>query len=89
MITKFKLYESFNRQLKIGDYVVIGEDIDAVYDNFKIGKDEIGQFYTISGGHYWFNFNNKKISLKPEKIMFWSENKDELEMNLKIKKYNL
>ena len=83
-----KTYESFNRKLKIGDYVVIGEDMNAVYKGFKIDAFEIGQLYDITP-HYWFNFNGKKISLKPEQILYWSESKEELESNIASNKYNI
>jgi hypothetical protein len=89
MITNFKIFESLNRQLKIGDYVVTGKDMYATYQNFTIKAFDIGQLYNITPPYYWFNFNGNKISLKPEEILYWSENKEELETIIAANKYNI
>ena len=89
MITKFKIYESLNRKLKIGDYVVTGEEIIGAYDNTHILPYEIGQLTSIVSTHYWFNFKCGEVCLKPERILYWSENKAELEAELSSKKFNL
>lgn len=84
-----KLYESFNRKLKIGDYVVTGQKIDASYQRLTIDEYEIGQLENIVSGHYWFRFHGEQICLGSDQILYWSESKEELETILTSKKYNL
>lgn len=90
-IKNFKEYESLNRLLKVGDYIILKEDIQKKYrdedivKSILITKTDIGKFL---GGN-WFLFNGLKIYIDMNDIKYWSENKEELEQYLTTKKYNL
>jgi len=88
MIIKFKLFESINRRLKIGDFITTDKNHTNSY--VKVKPYEIGKLYNISGGdHYWFSYDGGKICIDIEDILLWSENKEELELMINTQKYNI
>jgi len=90
MITRFKIFENINGNPKVGDYVsfesygdVIIAKITDINNNFDIYNEDDNPFpYTVE----WESYGD---SICPDAIIEWSENKEELELKLQAKKYNL
>jgi hypothetical protein len=108
MITKFKIFESVNEdEPKIGDWVLCySEDISDDTKTFL--ETTIGQLVKITKDkkytHYEVEYRNKKYTDESfnkntftlshiMKILYWSENRKELEKKLEIlrtaNKYNI
>jgi len=87
MITKFKIFEN-NNLPKEGDYVIFN-----FWKELTIGK--ITELRDPSYTYRYFVqefdkiYNNSGTSLSITEIIEWSENKEELELKLQAKKYNL
>jgi hypothetical protein len=99
MIISFKIFEN-NKEPQIGDYVVcnIIDNFDADFQNFikyNIGKiiDYVGVYYCEYENipekiDKFFDGTNFITALSNE-IIFYSENKKDVETYLKAKKYNI
>jgi hypothetical protein len=89
MITKFKIYETINsEEPQIGDYVLMNyfeNDIGQIVDIVKAGLGMI----TIN--KYVINFDNAglKTNFIKNHIKYWSSNREDLELILNARKYNL
>jgi len=102
MITQFKIFEVLQSELEVGDYVlmrssvhsivefinntigkIIGFDYDK-YNNIKVTYDNIPEDLRT----YWFNNTNDR-DFNINQVVEFSKNKEELELKLAAKKYNL
>ena len=102
MITKFKIYELMNEistgEPEIGDYVIINwgytidfNDVQKLRDHIE---NNIGKIIDYGFATYYVKYKNlprenKIIQISKDYIKHWSKNKEELELILATKKYNL
>jgi len=105
MITNFKLYEKLNDNgaPNIGDYVICSDHENNNHDNFF--KNKIGKILNINYDKIYthaITYDNipdrlydniikgkRTIGVKRNNIIYWSENKEELEQMLQANKFNL
>ena len=99
-----KTFESINKDKpEVGDYVICDSTIDdyVICDstNFvslrELVQNSIGKITIIKSVFFWDEFYIEygdligDIMFVEEEILFWSKNKEELELILTTKKYNL
>ena len=87
MITKFKKFETINQMYKKGDYAITTFFVGGTFQHVIVQIKEIRNdtLFLVRK----LDDNTKNYLLNPYQIEFWSENKEELEMYLDSKKYNL
>jgi hypothetical protein len=100
MITNFKIFENISKLPKVGDYVIINNNFFP-YDNsiiFKIeniekehgGESLVYTFTTVEVGEKERDLlSNTFRTYRNYKFDCWSDNKEELEIYINAKKYNL
>lgn len=92
MITKFKIFESVSVPYKVGDYALIKiNSKGTLYNNILcqiVGENEYdGELFIKILDK---NFDSKiKVRINIYQLICWSDNKEELEMFIDMKKYNL
>jgi len=90
MITKFKIFENINENPKVGDYVIfesygsmIIARIVSIDNYFDINDEDNNPFpYAVE----WESYGD---SISPDAIIEWFSDKEELEVILQSKKYNI
>lgn len=81
-----KTFENIYRPYQEGDYVIINSN------RSEHLRSEVGQIIQIANHKIMIEYpNSTKLPLVvyDSEIMYWSENKEELEILLASKKYNL
>jgi hypothetical protein len=90
MITKFKIFESINKPMKVDDYVIVKCSIKGEIQNIIMQIVEI-----IDTGIHKGVIRARKLNeginffVQPYQIQCWSEDLEDLEVLLKAEKYNL
>lgn len=86
MITNFKIFESINEPFKVGDYAIIPIRINNIVDLHIVKILKIIDYDEIK---YKKDNDNTIYITYTRNIKYWSESKEELEIKLSSKKYNL
>jgi len=105
MIKIFKLFETYKRKPKKGDYVICSYKEDKKVDVFI--SNNIGKIINDDYDNAWYNYlveydnptihmkinytpvNTNSMIFSEEEIVHWSKNKKELEMILTTNKFNI
>ena len=77
-----RTYESLSKPPKVGDYVLID------YKTLS-NKNIIGQIDDISRNYYYIQFVDEYSKYTLNDLEFWSDNKEDLEILVNAKRYNV
>ena len=77
-----RTYESLSKPPKVGDYVLID------YKTLS-NKNIIGQIDDISSNYYYIQFVDEYSKYTLNDLEFWSDNKEDLEILVNAKRYNV
>ena len=95
MITEFKIYESLNdEEPKVGDYVIcrteFNNDLNLFLDN-NIGEIIAIDFDFYESYQIYFNDIPESVSIpfSRDNIIYWTNDKYELELKLQANKFNI
>ena len=95
MITEFKIFESINEgKPRKDDYVIIKIN-DIIYEIGKIINYKKNSIYPYlvefdeNFDYYQYGLSENYTSVESDEILYWSNNKEDLEIIIKSQKYNL
>jgi len=85
-----KTYESINRKYKDGDYAIVFWNIRGDIEDHIVKIKEVKISGRDKGDLLVRQLNDtRNYLITPEQIIYWSEDKEELEILIASKKYNL